>query len=322
MVYFIMKQRRPLSVIWISIALCVSTLWVPPALCGAFDLRLLLGDAVQESRTTAVNWPKALSHPNARKAAPVAEAVVPIESKRFRVLVDVGHGGHDDGAPGPNGILEKHICLKIASEVRSRLERVSRLSDFPIDVKLSRENDAFLSLKDRVKDANTWGADLFVSIHANSSPVPRARGFEVYFLANEATDAEATRLARLENGDAGVRSLSHGVRSILSDLTTNAHILESSRFAETVYSALAERLRPNGRGVRQAPFAVLSGTQMPALLIEVGYLTNQEEASALARSSYQNRIAGSIAEGVLDFALRTRKLSRADFISLARKRTI
>lgn len=269
---------------------------------GASDLRLALGDPLQESRTTSVNWPRLAEN---TKRAVVPRAVFP---NRFKVMVDVGHGGHDLGAVAQLGVVEKEVCLRIATEVRSRLERIARLSDFPIEVKLSREADHFISLKDRTKEANDWGADLFISIHANSSPVPKARGFEVYFLA-DATDAEAQRVAKQENSGFS-QAVPSGVLSILSDLKTNSHILESSRFAESVYTALAEKLRPNGKGVRQAPFAVLSGTSMPALLIEVGYLTHPEEAVALSKRTYQQRVASSIAEGVLDYALRMRRIGR------------
>jgi N-acetylmuramoyl-L-alanine amidase len=296
-----MKTHTHAFGFFISALFCLGVFSSP--LKGGSELRLALGDPLQEIRTTSVNWPRLAEN---TKPAVVPRAVSP---RLFRVMVDVGHGGHDLGAVAQEGIVEKEVCLRIATEVRSRLERIARLSDFPIEVKLSRDSDYFIGLKDRTKEANDWGADLFISVHANSSPAPRARGFEVYFLANDATDAEAQRVAKQENTDATQRVAS-GVLSILSDLKTNSHILESSRFAESVYTALAEKLRPNGKGVRQAPFAVLSGTAMPALLIEVGYLTHPEEAAALSRKSYQHRVAASIAEGVLDYALRVRRIGR------------
>lgn len=294
------------------------------------ELRLKLGDAIQEQRTTSINWPR-LQTPKPEKvivASTATPAPGPVfapapprvpEQKRFKVMVDVGHGGHDFGAPGHFGILEKDLCLKIAGFVKMRLERAANLADFPMEVVLSREMDGFIALRDRVKQANRWGADLFVSIHANSSPVARARGFEVYFLSNEASDADASRIARQENLETNSAPLSAGVMSILSDLQTNSHILESSRFAESVYTSLAGMLRPNGKGVRQAPFTVLHGTQMPALLIEVGYLTNAEEARSLMRTGYQHRIASGVADGVLNFALQMRRLSRIQFLKPSRR---
>lgn len=289
------------------------------------DLRLMLGDELQERRTTAVNWPvlrtRAVPKPVAVAEAPPVVTPVVAAAKPFRVMVDAGHGGHDFGAPGQFGAAEKEICLRIAANVKARLERAANLADFPLEVQLSRATDRFIGLRDRVRQANEWGADLFVSVHANSSPVPRARGFEVYFLSNEATDAEASRVARQENTESATAPLSPGILSILTDLKTNTHILESSRFAENVYGSLASLLRPNGKGVRQAPFTVLSGTQMPALLIEVGYLTNAEEAQALGRASYQYRIASGISDGILGFALRMRRLSSAPTIMRLGKRT-
>src|SRR5690606_11690624 len=152
---------------------------------GTLELRLALGDRDQEMRTTSINWPK-VSGPVVKEVTEVPRpTAIPEALKKFRVMVDVGHGGHDLGAPGHYGVLEKNICLAIARQAKSRLERIAKLQDFPIEVKLSRETDTFISLRDRVKQANQWGADLFISIHANSSPVERARGFEVYFLANE-----------------------------------------------------------------------------------------------------------------------------------------
>ncbi len=326
--YFTMKHTRRLlsfSILFLVARSAAALTDLPGA-----DLRLALGDEVQEKRTTAVNWPirPRVAKPAAIKVAsngpvdlptPAVEPAVPPSG--FRVLVDVGHGGHDFGAPGHFGILEKDLCLKIAGQVKARLERLAKLADFPLDVRLSRESDGFIALRERVKTANEWNADLFISIHANSSPVPRARGFEVYFLSNEASDADASRIARLENGDGIIQSLSKGVMSILSDVKNNTHILESSRFAEAVYSSLAVRLRPNGKGVRQAPFTVLQGTQMPALLIEVGYLTNAEEAATLAKNTYQQRIATGISEGVLEFAQRMRRLSKSPSLRSPRKRT-
>lgn len=280
-----------------------------------FGPRLPLVEGTESTQTSGVNWPT-----SSVKTATKQKTMEPHPAPPFRILVDVGHGGYDFGASGHFGILEKQICLSIAARVKASLERAAKMADFGLQVRLSRESDHFISLRDRARVANEWGADLFLSIHANSSPVARARGFEVYFLSNEATDAEATRVAKQENAEA-TTGLSSGVLSILSDLQTNVHILESSQFAEVVYTALSERLRANGRGVRQAPFSVLSGTQMPALLIEVGYLTNEEETRLLMASSYQRRVASALAKGVLDFALRQRRFSRTGSAALGKKRT-
>ncbi|MBY0372285.1 N-acetylmuramoyl-L-alanine amidase [bacterium] len=284
------------------------------------ELRPVLGDARQLHRTASVNWPFASA--DNRRIPPKPSPAIPsiakataletpqplveipeLEPDRIRVVIDAGHGGHDMGAQGGFHLKEKEICLRIARMVHARLDRLARLGDLPLEIRLSRTEDAFIPLRERARIANSWGADFFVSIHVNSSPAIRARGFEVYFLSNEASDAEASRLARKENQEPAA-PLSAGILSILSDLQTNAHILESSRFAEVVHAALAERVRANGRGVRQAPFSVLAGTQMPALLVEVGYLTNPEEAQLLPKTTHQTKLASGIAEGILNAALR------------------
>lgn len=266
-------------------------------------------------RTSGINWPFKKAHAKMATETPspteeqeqaeLATPATPVEP-RIRVILDAGHGGHDHGAQIAGLVREKEVCLRIAKLAQSRLERLANVHDVPLDVSLTRGADHFVPLRDRAARANEWGADFFVSIHANSSPVVKARGFEVYFLSNEATDADASRVARKENQEAA-QPMSAGILSILSDLQTNAHILESSRFAEVVHSSLSQRVRPNGKGVRQAPFTVLAGTQMPALLVEVGYLTHPEEARALLKTSYQDKLAIGIAEGILNAARRLRR---------------
>lgn len=226
--------------------------------------------------------------------------------RKIRVLVDPGHGGKDVGAKGFHGVLEKDICMRVSKFIRREVERYSKVSGVPIEVKLSREFDEFIPLKERARVANLWGADLFVSIHANSSPVARAKGFEVYFLSPEATDEEASKLARLEN-QAPPTPISAQVISILSDATTQHHVAESSQFAEFMYSSVSQRVSSNARGVRQAPFTVLHGTNMPAVLVEIGYVTNLEESKNLSREGYLKRIASAISAGIIDFANRKRK---------------
>jgi N-acetylmuramoyl-L-alanine amidase len=158
----------------------------------------------------------------------------------------------------------------------------------------------FRSLKERVQMANHWGADCFVSVHGNSSTIKKAHGFEIYFLSAEASDEEARRLATVEN-----RETTHPtspIESILSDVQATYHVTQSSKFAEILFQTMAKALPKHGRAVRQAPFTVLAGTSMPAVLIEMGYLTNPEEARLLSRPDYLNRLASAISSGILAFA--------------------
>jgi N-acetylmuramoyl-L-alanine amidase len=240
--------------------------------------------------------------------ASTAQAAVPLLDHSLsmkmplKVFIDVGHGGKDRGAKGLFGIQESELCLKIGQLVGTELRaKWARESDRPLEIHASREHDDYLSLKERVETANTWGADLFLSIHANSLPVALAHGFEVYFLSPEASDEAAKKLAVSENAGEGQSSVSSQVLSILLDAQTTNHIQESSDFADVIFQALSVKFTPNGRGVRQAPFTVLAGTEMPAVLIEVGYVNHVVDASNLSKQNYLKALAGAISTGIIRF---------------------
>lgn len=273
------------------------------------ELRLRLSDDLQEKRTTSLNWVDLRA---ARFLSPVVEAT-PIEPEdtRLKVLIDPGHGGDDLGAVTFGGVKEKDIALRISRMVRQEILSQSRRAGAGVKVRLTRDDDTFIPLKERPEIANNWDADLFVSIHLNSSPSTKVRGFEVYFLNPRGSDAEASRVARVENG--GEKTLAKtDIMSIISDAQTSVHIAESSSFAETLYAHLSSEVLPNKRGVRQAPFAVLAGTTMPALLIEVGYLTHQGETENLKRGLYLKRVASAISSGILRFAQSRKKLDKPE----------
>lgn len=225
----------------------------------------------------------------------------------YRVFVDVGHGGKDLGAKGLFGIYEKDLCLQIGQMIQRELERSRKIDEVPVEARLSRMDDSYMTLSERVRMANEWNADFFISIHANTSDEIKARGFEVYFLNAEATDAAARHLARAENQDVLVASIAPDVRSILSDVRATQHVTESGAFAEKMFSAMSLTLRPNIRGVRQAPFTVLFGTTMPAVLVEVGYLSNPIEAFNLKRGPYLKKVASAITSGIVDFIANLKK---------------
>jgi len=267
------------------------------------DLRLHLPDPRQERRTTSLNWADLMPEP---KAEPVpSKKPAP---RKFRIVVDAGHGGKDLGAVGRYGVMEKNLCLSISRMVRDRLRKEFAARKIPVEILMSRDRDVFIPLRERVHIANNAGADLFLSIHGNSSEHANVKGFEVYFLASEASDGRARALARLENSERAETPIKPDVLSILSDVKANQHISESSRFAEFVFRAMARSLHANGRGVRQAPFTVLDGTAMPALLIEVGYLTHWEEAMWLGRAPYLRRLSNAISSGVVEYALTIKDL--------------
>ncbi len=215
------------------------------------------------------------------------------------IVVDAGHGGADDGARGPAGSLEKDVVLVIAQRVGKALEAGGAR------VVQTRRDDAFVSLAERSEIANAARADLFLSIHANSAPDPGASGSETYFLSPDASDADALRTALAENEvfrQAGAAEDSVDVvGGILGDLIRTEHMQGSSRAAAAIQHKLATLEVPS-RGVKQAPFAVLSGVNMPAVLVEVGFLTNAAEEKHLRRAESQTALARALAEAVLSLS--------------------
>jgi N-acetylmuramoyl-L-alanine amidase len=218
----------------------------------------------------------------------------------FVAVVDAGHGGEKDGAVGPGGIREKDVALQIARKLATRLRAQGG------KVLLTRTHDIAVPLPSRAALANAARADLFVSIHLNAMPGPRrarAHGVETYFLSADATDASATAVAARENADrlAGETEPSAGdpVSGILQDLADTDALAESSRLAYAIHERLVSRLGAENRGVKQAPFYVLAGARMPAVLLEVGFVSHDAESRRLATASYQDRAARAIAEGVL-----------------------
>lgn len=212
-----------------------------------------------------------------------------------RIVIDAGHGGHDSGTLGPGGLEEKDVALDVALRLGHLLHR--RLG---ADVIYTRRTDKFISLEERTAIANRAHADLFISIHANSSSDPDVRGVETYFL-NFTTSPDALQVAARENAtsDRSVHELSDLVRKIaLSD-----KIDESREFAADVQQSLYDGLAPGNpglknRGVKQAPFAVLIGAHMPSILAEISFLTNSEDAAELAQPAYRERLAESLYQGV------------------------
>ncbi len=217
-----------------------------------------------------------------------------------RIVIDPGHGGRDYGAPGYlKGVHEKDITLKIAKRLADRIR-----TELGIEVILTRYGDKFLTLEERTAFANTKNADLFISIHTNSSRDRRAYGIETYFL-NLATDDEAIRVAALENATS-TKNISD-LQTILNDLMQNAKINESSRLATYVQSSLVSHLkvkrwtRIKDKGVKQAPFYVLLGAQMPSILVETSFISNPIECKRLIDPTYQNRLCEAIIMGVKQY---------------------
>jgi len=217
----------------------------------------------------------------------------------FVAVLDPGHGGDKEGAIGPDGVREKELALQIARRVAARLRKQGG------KVLLTRTGDVAIPLAQRAALANAVRADLFVSIHLNAMPGAaraHAQGVESYFLSADASDASATAVAARENADrlAGEPEVDPNdpVSGILRDLADTDALSESSRLAYAVHERLVGRLRTEDRGVKQAPFYVLAGARMPAVLLEVGFVSHAAESRRLATPAHQERIAEAIAEGV------------------------
>jgi N-acetylmuramoyl-L-alanine amidase len=217
------------------------------------------------------------------------------------IVLDAGHGGHDSGAVGPTGLMEKALALDVTKRVAKLVEE--RLG---LKVLLTRDADVFVPLHDRTSFANRQRADLFVSIHANAHRVSGMDGVETYFLSSEATDNGARQVAALENG-AGEKSSGRStdkmdiVKTILWDLAQSEFQIESERLAEIVQDSVTQTLRIGSRGVKQAGFYVLGGAAMPAILLEIGFVTNPREERKLKESRYRDELARAIFAGIVEY---------------------
>jgi N-acetylmuramoyl-L-alanine amidase len=223
-----------------------------------------------------------------------------------RIVLDAGHGGHDPGARA-NGVNEAELVLDVTLRLRDLLEKQPG-----IEVTLTRRTDEFIPLEERTAIANRQNADLFLSIHANASRNPRARGVETYFL-NFASNPEAEAVAARENSASG--KTMHSLPEIVRAIALNNKIDESRDFAEMVQKAMVRRLAPRNAqlrdlGVKQAPFVVLIGAGMPSVLAEISFVTNKQEGVLLKTSAYRQQIAESLLDAILRYQ-RTLKGVRA-----------
>jgi N-acetylmuramoyl-L-alanine amidase len=218
------------------------------------------------------------------------------------VMIDPGHGGYDPGTQSGGAILEKEIALNVARQLADALKARG------VRAQLTRDSDDFISLPERTRRANLANADLFVSIHLNSSPNPQTTGIEVYYL-NNTTDRATIRLARMENtGVTGASAPRDGnLNYILADLRQNYKATEAASLArmidtQTVTDLDAQLgLQVNPLGAKMGPFYVLVGAHMPAVLVECGFLSNPYEAQRLSSARYQQTLAQAIASAVVHY---------------------
>ncbi len=217
------------------------------------------------------------------------------------VVIDPGHGGDNLGAPSVAGGHEKTLTLAIAKKIERGLQRRT-----DSEVYLTRRDDRDLGLRERTRFANQVNADLFLSIHCNAAPHPRARGIEVYFLSAEASDEEAARLVefenqRLERTAEPAAKDDREVSLLLKDLVLHSAVQDSAIFAGRLLDALVRRTGAPSRGVKQAPFEVLKEATMPAVVVEVGFISHPDEARELATPERQEDIAAAVVDAIISF---------------------
>jgi len=258
------------------------------------------GNLTGVTTTTA----KVMVEPKATQTAPTA-------IKKPLIIIDAGHGGVDPGAHAVNGMYEKNITLAVAKALRDDLEATGRYR-----VKMTRDRDIYIKLPERVHIARAAGGDMFISLHADTISRSNVQGASVYTLSEKASDAETAKLAERENAvdslvNVNVGDVDTDVANILIDLVTRDTMNQSKVLAETVVSTFKHSgihtlpILPH----RSAGFAVLKSPDIPSILIEMGYLSNHQEADNLSDDSYRQKLAGSVAKIVDRYFSETSKLA-------------
>jgi N-acetylmuramoyl-L-alanine amidase len=241
--------------------------------------------------------------PDIREAKPTASGdrslIRALGLKIGRIVIDPGHGGHDTGTIGPNGLQEKDLVLEVGRRLGKLLE--TRLG---AEVVYTRKNDTFIPLETRTAIANQQRADLFISIHANSSEDSAARGVETYYL-NFTSSPEALEVAARENA-VSEKSI-YELQDLVKKIALKEKIEESREFAgdvqESLHSGLAAKSPAiRNRGVKKAPFIVLIGANMPSILAEISFVSNPADEHRLETSEYRQRIAESLYRGIAKYA--------------------
>jgi len=238
-------------------------------------------------------------------AAQKTAAAAPKTSHRARIVIDPGHGGKDSGAVRRGSSKEKDINLKVAKQVYDILKEEKNY-----EVRITRDNDTFIALGARARQANDFKADIFVSIHANAAKRAGANGFEVYFRSEKASDAEAAETAALENEALRYEGNGKGVSFadlLLKSLAVNEYMNESSKLAGHIRNTASKNERALGvkvhqkSAIKQANFHVLKGVEAPSVLVELGYLSNSNDRKRLNNKSIQKKMAQVIASGIKSY---------------------
>lgn len=230
-------------------------------------------------------------------------AETPVDNRIKKIVIDPGHGGKDPGAIGKSRKnFEKNIVLQISKTLKNKLE-----NELDVEVLLTREEDIFVSLQERTKFANANDADIFLSIHCNAHRNSLVNGIEVFYLSAAKTD-DARAVEALENqvvyeyegGEEAVKKY-NDLDFILADMAQNEHLEESYQISEKLQNHLISNTKSNDRGVKQANFFVLRGAFMPAVLLELGFITHKKEEQLLVTKEYQEKLVTSICKAIKEF---------------------
>ncbi len=246
-----------------------------------------------------------------------AEAIYPL-SKIKKVIIDAGHGGRDPGAIGRTGLREKMVTLDIAKRLKVLLEAQG------FEVVMTRSQDKFISLEERVRITNRAGADLLLSIHANANRVRSLKGFEVYYISPNISDSQralyASKNETLNLDSSCFSDYSVSLKAILWDMIYNYNRAEAIELSRAICKTIACNLDTRLIGVKSANFQVLRGACVPAVLIEVGFLSNSTEERSLSEAYYRQRIAEAINQGLQDYGreIALTKQSKEDNLNLTK----
>tara|TARA_R110002126_G_scaffold7828_66_gene38033 strand:+ start:1293 stop:2495 length:1203 start_codon:yes stop_codon:yes gene_type:complete len=293
------------------------TFMIPPS--GKYKTyRLVIDIAKTSQQAFLMAYKRPERGPVAKAAPPPVAASIPIPFRRKPprpnqkklIVIDPGHGGVDPGAMSRSGVWEKHIVLAFARDLRRSL-----LASGKFNVRLTRDRDVFIRLRDRIGIARRAGADLFISVHADSIGNSKVRGTSVYTLSERASDKEADTLARKENKSdliAGVdlNEQSDEVVNILIDLAQRETMNESAVFARKMVDELAKTRKMLRNTHRFAGFAVLKAPDIPSVLVELGYLSNRSDEKLLRDPRQRKRMAAAMATAVDEYFERQQALNR------------